>query len=113
MTKIPTVVPFKALKNQAALYDFFMNLIEPDLVTTNLPVLDEAYDGETKEQHDERYAQYQIAFSVCEEVIQALFDETKNFSKNLAKKMDDIVNTEDADERSEALEKITQDIENQ
>jgi hypothetical protein len=113
MQDIPTVVPFKALKNETALYDFFMNLIEPDLMTANLPVLDDAYAGETAEERSERYAHYKAAFATCEEVIQALFDGSKDFAKTLARKMDAVANTEDSDERSELLKKITQDISDQ
>src|SRR5688572_23986759 len=45
-------------------YDELMKHIEPDLVSTQLPLLDQKYNGETAEQRADRLAHYKIAFMV-------------------------------------------------
>ena len=45
------------------IYDALMADIEPDLITTNLPHLDEKYAGETPEQKAARMARYEAAYA--------------------------------------------------
>lgn len=46
------------------LYDTLMSHIEPDLMTENLPTLEEKYKDETPEQHKARMASYDRAFEL-------------------------------------------------
>lgn len=44
------------------LYNMLMVEIEPDLVLTNIPLLDDKYAGETAQQKEERLARYEAAY---------------------------------------------------
>ena len=45
------------------IYDALMGPIERDLLTVNIPLLDEKYKGETPEQKAARYQRYQDAYA--------------------------------------------------
>jgi hypothetical protein len=46
----------------AEVYDALMSRIEPDLVSSNIPLLDEKYKNESEAGRAERYKRYSIAF---------------------------------------------------
>lgn len=111
--KIPKIVPLSALKDASTLYDFFMSHIEPDLVSASLPKLDEPYKGETKEEHDERYAQYTVAFAICERAMKEFLDATEEETMAVAWEMDEAAKKEDTEVGAKTLESITKKIQNQ
>lgn len=113
MRKIPKVIPASAFKSAEALYDFFMSHIEPDLVSANIPTLDVPYKGETEEEHDARYAQYTLAYDICQTAMNALFDDAKAFCDDMVKKINTIAKEEDAQEGTKTLETLTQKIQDQ
>ena len=45
------------------LYNMLMAKIEPDLMTDQLPLLDQKYNGETPEQAQARAKRYEVAFA--------------------------------------------------
>lgn len=49
-----------------------MAVIEPDLVSDRLPVLEIFYKGESPEAHDARMERYNRAYAQCEKVIAKL-----------------------------------------
>lgn len=53
-------------------YDLIMAVIEPDLVSDRLPVLDIFYTDESPEAHEARMARYKRAYAQCEKVIAKL-----------------------------------------
>lgn len=111
--KTPTVVPFSALKNGTTLYDFFMSQIEPDLVTANLKTLDLPYKGETKEEHDDRYAQYQSACLICEIAMRQFLESAQAETQAVAEYMDEVANAEEAAAGAKTLENISKKIQEQ
>ncbi len=113
MRKIPHVVPAKAFESAETLYDFFMSHIEPDLVSANIPTLDTPYKNETKEEHDARYAQYSLAYNICETAINAFCDDAQAFCDDIVQKINTIAKEEDAEEGTKALETLTQKIQDQ
>lgn len=44
------------------IYDYLMAKIEPELVTSAIPTLDEKYKGETPEEKTERKQRYKVSF---------------------------------------------------
>lgn len=111
--KIPTVVPFSALENGTTLYDFFMSHIEPDLVSTNLEKLDAPYKGETKAEHDDRYAQYQVACIICEQAMKEFIESAEAETMAVARSMDEAAKKEDKEAGAKTLEKISKKIQDQ
>jgi hypothetical protein len=53
------------------IYDALMGKIEPDLVSTNLPLLESAYLGETPAQKQVRMARYQKALAAYDKALDA------------------------------------------
>ncbi len=58
--------PTEALTNGEAMYNMLMMQIEPDLVTSSLPVLNDKYKNETPEQSAARAKRYEAAFAEYE-----------------------------------------------
>lgn len=60
-----TVTPVSAVDNDVLaeqVYDSLMASIEPDLLTVNIPSLDQKYATETKEEHEVRMERYRSAY---------------------------------------------------
>lgn len=51
-------------------YDGFMAVIEPELLTSNLTKLDEGYEWETPQDRADRYANYDYAFVLLHEAME-------------------------------------------
>lgn len=51
------------------LYDAIMRLVEPELLSANIPLLDEQYQDETAEQHEARMKRYEDAFRRFNEIL--------------------------------------------
>ncbi len=58
-----------------AMYDQIMGEIEPDLLTTQIPLLDEKYKNETPEQKKNRMAAYAQAFKIFDEAFKGMAGE--------------------------------------
>ena len=77
------------------LYDMIMREIEPDLLSYNIPKLDEYYKDETEEQHKERMKRYDVAYKQFEEKLQEFMnnvqDEVRGTKRDslLAKEQED------------------------
>lgn len=96
MKTIPNIVPPSALLNATTLYDFFMNLIEPDLVSDNLPILDIPYVGETQQERARRHARYTASFQRCKDVMKEFVKSTERDAKKVIQRMDTAVEAEEA-----------------
>ena len=108
--KMPTSVPIELLHRPKALYDFFMKYLAPDLVTENLPHLDEPYIGETVEERTERYARYADACRTLGSVITALDDDMKQRARDIIRSIDAAAHAADATERDAALTSLSHAI---
>lgn len=60
------------------LYDMLMRDIEPDLLSYNIPKLDEYYKGETEEQHDKRMKRYEVAYKTFETVFRDFMNDVQD-----------------------------------
>ncbi len=58
----------------AEVYDALMATIEPELMSANIPVLDDKYVGESEEEKAARYERYSRAFDAYD----AAYDKWKN-----------------------------------
>jgi hypothetical protein len=65
----PTTAP--SVPTGQELYDALMSKIEPDLVTSSLPLLNQTYKDETPEQAAARSARYETAFIEYEKQLDA------------------------------------------
>lgn len=73
MTPTPTDdsgVTAAGLPRGEDIYDALMGRIEPDLLTTNIPHLDEKYAGETTEEKAARYKRYEAAYAAYDAAFQ-------------------------------------------
>src|SRR3989338_3210649 len=59
------------------LYDEIMANKNPDLLTKNIPLLEERYKGETDEQRKMRQEQYQVAYVIFDRVAADVEEEMK------------------------------------
>ena len=59
------------------LYDMLMREIEPDLLSYNIPKLDEYYKEETPEQHEARMKRYERAYQDFEYAFQKFMNEVE------------------------------------
>ncbi len=53
------------------IYDKIMGEIEPELMLSNVPLLDATYAGESKEEHEFRMKRYAVAYKKFEEAFGA------------------------------------------
>lgn len=60
------------------LYDMLMRNIEPDLLSYNIPKLDEYYASESEEEHEERMKRYEQAYEEFEYVFQDFMNEVQD-----------------------------------
>lgn len=58
-------------------YDALMEIIEPDLMTKNLPNLETMVDGETAQEKTERFKSYTEAFKLLDECLDELEPQIK------------------------------------
>ncbi len=58
-----TAIVEPILPDGEGFYDAIMSLIEPELISTQLPLLEARYAGETPEQQEARQARYEAAFA--------------------------------------------------
>lgn len=106
----PTSVPVELLTNPRKLYDFFMAHLEPELLTENLPHLDEPYAGETAEERAERYAYYIKACTTLQAIIVALNTDLKERAAAIIRAVDSAAHAADSHERDAALASISHAI---
>lgn len=59
------------------LYDMLMRDIEPDLLSYNIPKLEEYYKGETEQQHDNRMKRYQAAYEAFDIVFREFMNDVQ------------------------------------
>lgn len=64
------------------LYDMLMRDIEPDLLSYNIPKLEEYYAGETAEENQARKERYQKAYAEFDRVFQAFMNEVQEDVRN-------------------------------
>ncbi|MFA7682375.1 MAG: hypothetical protein WCX61_05085 [Candidatus Peribacteraceae bacterium] len=82
------------------IYDGLMGKIEPELLTANLPMLEEQSAHDTPEQKEERMQRYQKAFEEYDrqyqEYIQELTAAVENYKRTALKSMENQDRTEEA-----------------
>lgn len=81
----------------AEVYDALMAGIEPDLVSTTIPTLDEKYAEETEEQKKSRYERYSAAFAAYDEAYAKWEQEMRGIVKDYRK---NALQSAEADSRS-------------
>lgn len=90
------------------LYDLIMYDIEPELLSSVLPGLEELYKDETKEQHDERMARYRMAFALFYERFDMLLsiwkEELEVFRKEAFRRFEEKVHVEEQGGASSRLD---------
>jgi len=70
---MPTTEPTSAPQLEQAgedVYNALMGGIEPDLLTFNLPLLEEKYKNETSEQRASRYRHYEEAYAAYDKMFE-------------------------------------------
>lgn len=60
------------------LYDMLMRDIEPDLLSYNIPKLDEYYKGESTENHDKRMKRYEAAYKAFDIVFRQFMTDVQD-----------------------------------
>ncbi len=73
------------------LYDELMSRIEPDLVSNQLPLLDQKYAGETEEEHAARMEQYAAAYVVFDACLAELAREMNEDQRALENRLESLV----------------------
>ncbi|OGJ56223.1 hypothetical protein A3D88_03030 [Candidatus Peribacteria bacterium RIFCSPHIGHO2_02_FULL_52_16] len=92
------------------LYDEIMASIEPDLLTKNIPLLEERYKGETEEQKKMRQEHYQVAFLIFDRVAADLEKEMKADVTLWKKQMAALANAEISVEEQSQLTQLEDSI---
>ncbi len=86
------------------IYDSIMAVIEPELTSSQLPLLKEKYAGETLEQKKERGKRYKKAFAAYEiafrDYAAALHQETTQFQRNARRFVEEMVSAYESDRLS-------------
>jgi hypothetical protein len=75
------IIPNGGITNQELaeqLYNMLMREIEPDLLTYNIPKLDEYYVGETEQEHKNRMDRYEFSYKKFEQAHDAFFNHVIN-----------------------------------
>lgn len=90
------------------IYDELMQRIEPDLMSSSLPYLDELYAGESPEQHRMRMEHYAIAFTIFDEAVQKLSAMMSEDIRMWGKNMQQIAKGESAAKDVSAIQSIEQ-----
>lgn len=90
-------------------YDGLMSKINPELLTDNLPHLDEKYVDETPEQRKARYAKYQQDFAAYDEAYATWIAEVEALADKMCK---EALETAEAESRTQE-EAVLQDVESQ
>lgn len=92
------------------LYDEIMRCIEPDLVSSSLPMLDAKYAGEDPAEREFRLGKYQEAFALfdiaLEKFEEAIGTQLRGYKQVAQKK----ALKEEQDETSQALHAIEQEL---
>lgn len=82
-------------------YDSLMAKIEPELVSGNIPHLDEPYTGETPEQRTVRYKKYERAYAAYDTAYQTWLKElsevVQEFRRKALKEAESMSRQEEAD----------------
>ncbi len=97
-------------ENGEELYRFFMEEVEPDLLSENIEHLDEMYPGETPEEHLNRYRGYSQAFYLFDEFLKNIDATAEAEFKRIAKAMDLAAELEEKGKVQETLDGIEQQI---
>lgn len=86
------------------LYDMLMRDIEPDLLSYNIPKLDEYYADETTAEHDERMKRYERAYKdfdyVLGEFMSSVQDEVRTAKRSSLKEKETRAAAEDSNQLS-------------
>lgn len=80
---MPTTDPQTEAMTPEQIYNLIMELIEPELTTDMLPLLDELYATETPEARGERGKRYAAAFEEFEKQYRKFVDGWKNHYMNI------------------------------
>ena len=112
----PTPPPPQPLAPEE-LYDEIMGQIEPDLTAARIEHLDEFYAGETPDQRAARFAAYDQAFTIFDEVLEKMHAESAKsaheWKAQIQKKMHRREETEHARELSNVERSFDADTEKQ
>jgi len=107
---IPQSVPADILRDPRALYDFFMQFIEPDLMTKNIPTLDAPYAGETPEEKEDRYAQYEAAYLLFNRVTARFFADAELLALRLINEEKLAAEIAEAESKAQKIDDLTKKI---
>ncbi len=90
------------------IYDALMADIEMDLITVNLPLLDEKYAGETPGQKAERMARYEAAYKAYDEAFKQWLEKLRAYVAEARRKGLKTAETKDRQQEEAELNKLMQ-----
>lgn len=113
MSSIPTSSTAQTLviPTGAELYDQIMGAIEPELLSANVPHLDEKYAGESDADRAKRYDRYTKAYAQYDKRYAAWESDMKNKVHAYRKTAFNSVEAESREEEVDSLKQLEADIE--
>ena len=88
------------------LYNAVMLSLEPDLLTRNLPTLDEKYSGESAKQHKSRIQRYKTAFARFDAILKDVTEVLTSDLQELAKSARKALRLKEQTEKTEESQKL-------
>lgn len=92
------------------LYDEIMQHIEPDLLSKNLPFLDDKYKGETEAEHADRMASYDTSFEIFDRAFEGFQSEFIGEVKTVKKEVRNKAQAQAKAEDEQVLKTIEKDF---
>ena len=90
------------------LYDEIMQHVDKDLLTSNIPILDEELRNATPEEREERLAQYDESFDIFDQALEEVDEKMRQDVINWKRMMNDKLKEIDAGKESKQIQSIEQ-----